>query len=83
MSERIDLEAPVAEGAGCHAGADTMREAAAKAGKQTGILLFNPDDYARYHGQGMRMIACGADGTFVAQGAKGMAEKLHARRSES
>lgn len=33
MSERIDLEAPVAEGAGCHAGADTMREAAAKAGK--------------------------------------------------
>jgi chlorophyllide a reductase subunit Y len=33
MSERVDLEAPVAEGAGCHAGADTMREAAAKAGK--------------------------------------------------
>ncbi len=33
MSERVDLEAPVAEGAGCHAGAETMREAAAKAGK--------------------------------------------------
>ena len=39
MSERIDLEAPVAEGAasaagsGCHAGAETMRDAAAKAGK--------------------------------------------------
>jgi len=57
--------------------------AATKAGKQTGILLFNPDDYARYHGQGMRMIACGADGTFVAQGARNMAEKLHARRSAS
>ena len=36
MSDHLDLEvpvAPVAEGAGCHAGADTMREAAAKAGK--------------------------------------------------
>jgi 3,8-divinyl chlorophyllide a/chlorophyllide a reductase subunit Y len=36
MSDNLDLEvpvAPVAEGAGCHAGADTMREAAAKAGK--------------------------------------------------
>jgi hypothetical protein len=31
----------------------------------------------------MRMIACGADGTFVAQGARNMAEKLHARRSAS
>jgi chlorophyllide a reductase subunit Y len=36
MSDNLDLEvpvAPVAEGAGCHAGAETMREAAAKAGK--------------------------------------------------
>ena len=36
MSDNLDLEvpvAPVAEGAGCHAGADTMRDAAAKAGK--------------------------------------------------
>ncbi len=38
MSDRIDLDmavpaAPVAEGSGCHAGADTMRDAAAKAGK--------------------------------------------------
>ena len=42
MSDNLDVEVPVApvaeggavvEGAGCHAGADTMREAAAKAGK--------------------------------------------------
>ncbi|MEY2883004.1 MAG: chlorophyllide a reductase subunit [Pseudomonadota bacterium] len=40
MSDNLGLEAPmaipaapVAEGAGCHAGADTMRDAAAKAGK--------------------------------------------------
>jgi chlorophyllide a reductase subunit Y len=42
MSDNLDLDVPVApvaeggavvDGAGCHAGADTMREAAAKAGK--------------------------------------------------
>ena len=36
MSDNLDIAvpvAPVAEGAGCRAGADTMREAAAKAGK--------------------------------------------------
>ena len=33
MSDALDLAAPVAEGAGCHAGAETMRDAAAKAGK--------------------------------------------------
>ena len=33
MSDVVDLAAPIAEGAGCHAGAETMRDAAAKAGK--------------------------------------------------
>ncbi|KAB7644894.1 chlorophyllide a reductase subunit Y [Polymorphobacter fuscus] len=33
MSDHLDLELPVAEADGCHAGADTMRDAAAKAGK--------------------------------------------------
>ncbi len=32
-TDRIDLGAPESEGAGCHAGAGTMHEAAAKAGK--------------------------------------------------
>jgi chlorophyllide a reductase subunit Y len=33
LARTADPAAPVAEGAGCHAGADTMRDAAAKAGK--------------------------------------------------
>ncbi|MDF9796955.1 4-hydroxy-2-oxoheptanedioate aldolase [Catalinimonas alkaloidigena] len=54
--------------------------AAQKAKKATGILLFNPDDYATYHEMGIRMIACGADATFVANGARTMAEKLKSMR---
>jgi 4-hydroxy-2-oxoheptanedioate aldolase len=52
--------------------------AAQKAGKATGILLQNPDDYKKYHDIGIRLIACGADGTFVSEGAKNMANKLKA-----
>jgi len=52
--------------------------AAQKAGKATGILLQHPDDYKKYHDIGIRMIACGADGTFVAEGARNMANKLKA-----
>jgi len=51
-------------------------DAAQKAGKATGILLQNPDDHKKYHDIGIRMIACGADGTFVSQGARNMANKL-------
>ncbi|MDH4461248.1 MAG: aldolase/citrate lyase family protein [Flectobacillus sp.] len=50
--------------------------AADKAGKATGILFFNPDDYKKYHDMGIRFIACGADATFVADGARAMAKKL-------
>ncbi|MBS1601740.1 MAG: 2-dehydro-3-deoxyglucarate aldolase [Bacteroidetes bacterium] len=50
--------------------------AAQKAGKAVGILLQNPDDYKTYHELGIRFIACGADGTFVSQGARNMANKL-------
>lgn len=50
--------------------------AAARAGKASGILLFNPDDFNRYHELGIRVIACGADATFVAQGARTMVQKL-------
>jgi 4-hydroxy-2-oxoheptanedioate aldolase len=55
--------------------------AAKKAGKATGILLFNPDDYTTYHEMGIRMIACGADATFVADGARIMVNKLNDLRS--
>jgi 4-hydroxy-2-oxoheptanedioate aldolase len=50
--------------------------AAQKAGKAVGILIPNPDDYRRYHDMGIRFIACGADGTFVGEGARSMAKKL-------
>jgi 4-hydroxy-2-oxoheptanedioate aldolase len=55
--------------------------AARKAGKATGILFFNPEDYATYHEMGIRLIACGADATFVSEGARSMAGRLHAIRS--
>jgi len=54
--------------------------AAKEAGKATGILLFNPDDYNKYHQMGIRFIASGSDGTFVTAGAKQMAEKLASLR---
>ncbi|GAB4016708.1 HpcH/HpaI aldolase/citrate lyase family protein [Spirosoma migulaei] len=51
--------------------------AAQKAGKSTGILFFNPNDYQTYHELGIRLIACGADATFVADGARSLAQKLN------
>lgn len=56
--------------------------AAERAGKATGILLFNPDDYARYYELGIRMIACGADATFVAEGSRTMASRLDTFRNK-
>ena len=55
--------------------------AAEKAGKATGILFFNPDEYARYSSMGIRLIACGADATFVADAARKMAQTLQTLRS--
>ncbi|AEI47625.1 HpcH/HpaI aldolase family protein [Runella slithyformis] len=57
---------------------EKINQAARKAGKATGILFFNPDDYKKYHDMGIRFIACGADATFVADGAKNMVKKLEA-----
>jgi len=54
--------------------------AARKAGKATGILLPNADDYTLYHEMGITMIASGADGTFVSEGARNMVSKLNAAR---
>jgi 4-hydroxy-2-oxoheptanedioate aldolase len=56
--------------------------AAQKAGKATGIMIFNPDDYATYLNMGLRVIACGSDGTFVADGARRMVEKLQSQKPQ-
>ena len=55
--------------------------AAQKAGKTAGILIFNPDEYTRYYELGIRMIACGADATFVAEGSRNMAGKLQSLKT--
>ena len=55
-------------------------KAAQKAGKATGILLFNPDDFKFYQELGITFIACGADATFVSDGAREMAKKLDSIR---
>ena len=54
--------------------------ASQKAGKAAGILIFNPEDYTTYVDMGLRVIACGADGTFVAEGARTMMEKLRLQK---
>lgn len=51
-------------------------DAAAKAGKAAGILMYDPNDFPKYHSIGFRFIACGADMTFVVNGANAMAKKL-------
>jgi 4-hydroxy-2-oxoheptanedioate aldolase len=58
----------------------TTVSSAEKAGKAAGILLFNPDDYANYRDMGIRFIACGADATFIVNGARDMANKLKTLR---
>jgi 2-keto-3-deoxy-L-rhamnonate aldolase RhmA len=52
-------------------------KAAQTAGKATGILIATPDDYNLYYDLGIRMIACGADSAFVAEGARVLAGRLN------
>jgi 2-keto-3-deoxy-L-rhamnonate aldolase RhmA len=56
--------------------------AAQKAGKATGILLLSPDDYNTYYNLGIRVMACGSEAGFVAEGARAVAEKLAAMRKK-
>lgn len=58
----------------------TTVSAARKAGKATGILIPNPEEFAAYHEMGIRMIACGSDATFVSQGANNMMKALKAQQ---
>ncbi|MEX2573636.1 MAG: aldolase/citrate lyase family protein [Balneolaceae bacterium] len=57
-------------------------DAAGKAGKATGILLSDPDDFKTYHELGIQLIACGADAAFVAKSARATAGKLRDQLSE-
>jgi 2-keto-3-deoxy-L-rhamnonate aldolase RhmA len=51
-------------------------QAASRAGKAIGILIFDPAEYKKYHDMGIRFIACGSDSVFVANGAATMVKKL-------
>jgi 2-keto-3-deoxy-L-rhamnonate aldolase RhmA len=51
---------------------DTVVSACARHGKSAGILLYDPAVIARHVELGFRFIGLGADGSFVASGAKAM-----------
>ena len=61
---------------------EKVRDAASKAGKATGTLLRNPDEYEKYYKLGYRMLGCGADSVFVLQGALDMARELNDRNTK-
>jgi 2-keto-3-deoxy-L-rhamnonate aldolase RhmA len=50
--------------------------AAQKAGKATGILLLKPEEYGTYYSLGIRVMACGSDAGFVAEGAKTVGARM-------
>ena len=52
------------------------------AGKATGILLFNPDDFKIYYEMGIRFFASGSVASFVANGSRNMFFKLNNYRTE-
>lgn len=54
-----------------------INQAARRAGKATGILIFDANEYKKYHDMGIRFIACGSDAFFVVTGASAMAKKLN------
>ena len=54
------------------AAVDTVVAACARHGKSAGILLYDPAVIARHVELGFRFIGLGADGSFVANGAKAM-----------
>ncbi|WP_339901850.1 aldolase/citrate lyase family protein [uncultured Cyclobacterium sp.] len=57
-------------------------KAAKKGGKAVGILLFDPKDFQKYNELGIQLIACGADATFVANGARAMASQLNSAKNK-
>ncbi|WP_373495142.1 HpcH/HpaI aldolase/citrate lyase family protein [Aquiflexum sp.] len=57
--------------------------AAKKVGKSTGILIFDPKDFAAYQAMGLQMIACGSDASFVANGAAELAKKLNQMKTDN
>jgi len=62
---------------------DRIVNAAKKASKAVGILIFDPDDFKKYQEMGIQLIACGSDATFVASGARELHSKLSQYKKSS
>jgi 4-hydroxy-2-oxoheptanedioate aldolase len=58
-----------------------VADASRKHGKTPGVLLQDPAEYTMYADLGYRFLACGADGTFVYNGAKAMVQGLNVKRN--
>jgi len=58
-------------------------EAAGRAGKAAGVLLYGPEQLEAYRALGFRFIACGADSAFVATGARNTIEALRKGKKPS
>ena len=56
--------------------------AARKAGKATGIIFFDIDQYDFYYQNGFRFLASGSDMTFLSKGAQAMAKELNNQREK-
>lgn len=57
-----------------------VAEAAKKYGKTAGVLLQDIREYDMYQNLGYRFLACGADGFFVAKGARDLVKQLNEKR---
>ncbi len=60
-----------------------ISQAALKAGKAAGVLFLDPAQYEFYYQQGFRFLACGADMSFVQQGAQTMVRQLDLQRKKN
>ncbi len=67
------------EHAGFQDAAKLTAAAARRHGKQAGILLPKPEQFAHYHDMGYRFLACGSDGGLLATAARQLAAAMGGR----
>jgi len=60
-----------------------VQAAAKKAGKATGVLMTDTNEYTKYYDIGYRMLGCGSDSVFVQSGAQNMINKLNHQQGSS
>lgn len=60
--------------------AGVIARAAARAGKQAGVLVDSPEAVPHYRGLGFTFIGCSSDGSVVARGVRGLVTELNSLR---